>query len=82
MMIVYGARPKDASLVPGDAVPDSLSRALSGLVRMSVSSGGEKRYSTRAARVHESMEWLSDFLEGDATPERWACTVRRTVCRV
>lgn len=31
MMVVYGARPKDASLVPGDVVPDSLSLALSAL---------------------------------------------------
>jgi DNA-binding transcriptional ArsR family regulator len=108
-MLVYGARPKNASLVPGEAVPDSLSRALSalsdntrlrilrllnqsprtqieiaralrlraptithhlrtlrlaGLVRMSVSSTGEKRYSTRSARIREAVQLLADFVEG------------------
>lgn len=110
-MVVYGARPKNASLVPGDVVPDSLSRALSalsdntrlrivrllnqeprtqieiaralrlraptithhlrtlrlaGLVRMSVSSEGEKRYSTRLARIREAVQLLEGFVQGGA----------------
>lgn len=116
-MVVYGARPKNASLVPGDVVPDSLSRALSalsdntrlrilrllkqsprtqieiaralrlraptithhlrtlrlaGLVRMSVSAEGEKRYSTRSARIHEAVQLLDDFVEGGASKQNLA----------
>jgi DNA-binding transcriptional ArsR family regulator len=111
-MIVYGARPRDASLVPGDVVPDSLSRALSalsdntrlriikllhqsprtqvqiarelrlraptithhlktlrlaGLIRLTVTTDGEKRYSTRMSRVRETMRSLADFV-GEPSP--------------